>query len=234
MAVAAGILGAIPAVALAGWLRGQFVGPRGCARDLHAVGEPLRHGAGRAGGSPALAAGGLGSRRGAPPGSARPRRSARPRWSLLGWACRLVAGLAVLVLSAGLLVLSTQLRGEALRPAAPGVVRPTRHRRRAAARSSPASPPGPERTAPEAVLHHRLPGGGQHPGELPAAGRGHHPLILALGVGGVTLFQYTTLRHAAERQAKEGMLGDRSSLPAPCLRAGRHRPDLPAWPRPPR
>ena len=82
VAVAAGILGAIPAVALAGWLREQFVARGLLPGNLHAAGEPAA-GAGRAGGRAGhRVAGGLG--RGAARLQPRPRRSARPRWS--GWA----------------------------------------------------------------------------------------------------------------------------------------------------
>jgi putative ABC transport system permease protein len=123
---------------------------------------------------------------------------------------RLVAGLAVLVLSAGLLVLSTQLRGEAAAASGAGVVVPLVT---AAALLSPILArvaarvlSGPLRllsptTGYLAVANTRT--------NSRRLGVAITPLILALGVAGVVLFQHTTLSHAAERQANEGMLADR-------------------------
>ena len=209
VAVAAGILGAIPAVALAGWLRGQFVARGLLPGNLHAAGEPAA-GAGRAGGRAGhRVAGGLG--RGAarlPDPPDRGARRGRGGAKRMGRG-RLVAGLAVLVFSAGLLVLSTQLRGEAAAASGAGVVVPLVT---AAALLSPILARISAR-----VLSGPLQRLSRTTGYLAVAntransrrlGAAITPLT-QLGIGGVTLFQYTTLRHAAERQASEGMLADR-------------------------
>ena len=230
VAVAAGILGAIPAVALAGWLRGQFVG-RGLLPETFALYvSPL----------PVLAAlaAGLGTAWLAAWVAARRASRIRPT-EALGEAAvepkrmgrgRLVAGLAVLVLSAGLLVLSTQLRGEAAAASGAGVVVPLVT---AAALLSPILARISAR-----VLSGPLQRLSRTTGYLAVAntradsrrlGAAITPLILALGVGGVTLFQYTTLSHAAERQANEAMLADRvvvASTGLPGTLAGAIR-DLP-------
>jgi putative ABC transport system permease protein len=210
VAVAAGILGAIPSVALAGWLRGQFV-DRGLLPETFTLQvSPL----------PVLtaSAAGLGTAWLAAWVAARRASRIRPT-EALGEAAvqpkrmgrgRLVAGLAVLVFSAGLLVLSTQLRGEAAAAGGAGVVVPLVT---AAALLSPILArisarvlSGPLQLLSRTTGHLAVANTRANSRRLGAA---ITPLILAVGIGGVTLFQHTTLSHAAERQAREGMLADR-------------------------
>jgi putative ABC transport system permease protein len=233
VAVAAGILGAIPAVALAGWLRGQFVA-RGLLPETFTLQvSPL----------PVLAAlaAGLGTAWLAAWVAARRASRIRPT-EALGEAAvepkrmgrgRLVAGLAVLVFGAGMLVLSTQLRGEAAAASGAGVVIPLVT---AAALLSPILARAAARVLSGPLQLSRT------TGYLAVAntransrrlGAAITPLILAVGIGGVTLFQYTTLRDAAERQAREGMLADRvvvasTGLPGELATTARNLPGVAA------
>jgi putative ABC transport system permease protein len=210
VAVVAGILGATPAVALAGWMRGQLVDrglvPGAFALDVSPLPVLVAVAAGL--GAAWLAAW-VAARRASRirptealgEAAVEPRRMSPGRW---------IAGLAVLTLGVGLLALSTRLRGEAAAASGVGVIIPLVT---AAALLSPIL----ARVAAR-VLSGPLQLLSRTTGYLAVAntransrrlGGAIIPLILAVGVGGVTLFQHTTLSHAADRQADEGMLADR-------------------------
>lgn len=210
VAVAAGVLGAVPAVALAAWMRTQFV-DRGLLPEpftLHVSPLPMLA-ALAAGLSTAWVAAWFAARRASRirPTEALGEAAVEPKRMGRG---RLVAGVVVLLLSAGLLVLSSRLRGEAAAASGAGVVIPLVT---AAALLSPILArisarvlSGPLQVLSRATGYLAVANARANSRRLGAA---ITPLILAVGVGGVMMFQGSTMSHAAERQAQEGMLADR-------------------------
>jgi putative ABC transport system permease protein len=210
VAMTAGIVGALPAAALAGWLRAQFV-DHGLLPDAF----PLQVGP-----LPVLVAlaAGLGTAWLAAWVAARRASRIRPT-EALGEAAverkrmsagRLIAGLVVLALSVTLLVLSRQFQGEAV--AASGAVLILALVTAAAllspilARMAASVLGGPlqllsRTTGYLAVANTRA--------NSRRLGSAITPLILAVALGGGVLFQQTTIGHAAARQAREGLLADR-------------------------
>lgn len=210
VAVAAGALGTLPAVTLAGWMRGQFV-DRGLLPDAFAL---------RVGPLPFLAAAAAGLAAAWLAAWVAARRASRIRPTrALGEAAvepsriragRLIAGLAMLVVGIGFLVLSTRMPGEAAVasgataaiPLATAVALLSPIVAGAAARVA----SGPLRWLSRTTGYLAVANTRANSRRLGAA---ISPLVFAVGVAGVLLFQHTTVGHAAERQAREGMSADR-------------------------
>jgi putative ABC transport system permease protein len=210
VAVAAGLVGVVPAALLAAWMRRQFV-DRGLVPEsftLYVGPFPVLV-AFAAVVSTAWLAAWMTARRASRiepvqalgEAAVEPKRTGRSR---------LAAGVVMLGLGVGLLMLSTQLRGEAAAGLGVSVVIPLVI---AAALLSPIlarvatgllgwplrklSP----RTGYLAVANSRA--------NSRRLGSVITPLILALGVGGVVLFQESTIDRVAQRQAQDGILADR-------------------------
>lgn len=210
VALAAGIVGVVPAAGLAAWMRAQFV-DRGLIPDSFTlyVGPLPVLVAFAAVVAAAWLAAWVAARRASriEPVQALGEAAVEPKRMGRG---RLVAGLLVLVLGVGLLLLSTQLGGEAAAGLGVAVVIPLTT---AAALLSPIL----ARVA-AALLGWPLGKLSGRSGYLAVAntransrrlGSVITPLILAVGVGGVVLFQTSTIDRVAQRQARDGMLADR-------------------------
>ncbi len=221
VAVVAGVAGILPAAALAGWMRGQFL-DRGLlpeSFDLRVGPLPFLVAMVAVIGTAWLAA-----------WTAARRASKIEPTQALGEAAvepkrvsrtRLGAGVVVLLLGVGVLVASTQLRGEAAAGIGASVVIPL---------VAAAALLGPILAKVAAGLLGRpLQRLSPSTGYLAVAntranarrlGAVITPLILAMGMAGVVLFQQTTLDRAAERQASDGTLADRVVVGDPGVPVG--------------
>jgi putative ABC transport system permease protein len=210
VALAAGIVGVVPAAGLAAWMRAEFADRRLIPESfaLYVGPLPMLVAFVAVVGTAWLAAW-VAARRASriEPVQALGEAAVEPKRMGLG---RLVAGLLVLVLGVGLLALSTQLRGEAAAGVGVAVVIPLVT---AAALLSPIL----ARVA-AGLLGWPLRTLSGRSGYLAVAntrantrrlGSVITPLILAVGVGGVVLFQQSTIDRLAHRQARAGMLADR-------------------------
>ncbi|NEE00119.1 ABC transporter permease [Phytoactinopolyspora halotolerans] len=210
VAVVAGIVGIGPAVGLAEWIRGQFV-DRGILPEsfgLRVGPVPFVVAIAAVVGTGWLAAW-TAARRASRivPTQALGESAVEPK--TIGRR-RVVAGVIVLVGGVSMLIVSTQLRGEAAAALGVSVVIPLVT---AAALLSPLI--ARMATAALGVPLRRV---SQRTGYLAVAnaranarrmGAVITPLVLAMGVAGVVLFQQATLDRAAERQAGDGMSADR-------------------------
>ena len=210
VAVAAGIVGVVPATVLAAWMRAQFV-DRGVIPEsftLHVGPTPMLLALGAVVATAWLAVWTTARRasRVQPVqalGEAAVEAERTSRW-------RLTIGVAVLALGVGLLVLTTQLRGEVAAGMGVFVVIPL---------VTAAALLGPILARVAVVLLGRpLSAISPGTGYLAVAnaranprrfGAVITPLILAVSVGGVVLFQGSTIDRVAQRQSQEGLLADR-------------------------
>jgi putative ABC transport system permease protein len=210
VALAAGVAGAVPAVALAGWLRGRLVAhglmPDGFVLRVSPLPLLVAVGAGMA---TATLAAWLTARRAARihPTRALGEAAVEPRRIGL---VRLVIGLVLLAVGGGVVALAPNLQGEAGAASSFGI---------AMALVCAAAVLSPILAAAGA----RLFGGplrllSRTTGYLAVAnartnsrrlGSAVTPLILALGLVGTVAFAQTTQGHAAMRQARAGLLADR-------------------------
>jgi putative ABC transport system permease protein len=210
VALAAGIAGAIPAVALAGWLRAQLV-ERGLVPDAFTLRlSPLPVVVAiLAGLATAWLAAWLAARRVSRvrPTQALGESAVEPRRMSV---VRLLLGLVFCVVGVGILAASANAQGEAAAASAGGIAMALII---AAALLSPVLARvaawvlgGPLRLLSQTTGYLAVANARANSRRL---GSVITPLILAIGFIGTVVFAQTTIGHAAQRQARAGMLGDR-------------------------
>jgi putative ABC transport system permease protein len=210
VAVAAGIAGVIPAVALAGWLRAQLVErglvPATFALQLSPLSVLVAILAGLA---TAWLAAWLAARRVSRirPTQALGESAVEPRRMSV---VRLLLGLVFVVVGVGVLALSANAQGEAAAASAGGIAMALII---AAALLSPVLARvaagvlgGPLRLVSQTTGYLAVANARANSRRL---GSVITPLILAIGFIGTVVFAQTTIGHAAQRQARAGMLADR-------------------------